>query len=325
MSAGIFFIGVLLLIHAVAPNYTIFLILAGFALSLNAPAANKGITEWFPLKWRGTSTGIWSTSLPIGGLIAAVLLPYLGTAVGWRKTILIPALLAILCTAIILKYYQDNNKENYKDKNQSEKKVSFWKGIGKLLNNLDFIAISVYGFFLGALTGAISTHFALFLYLDYGLSEGLAGLAFAALQLGSILSRPGWGIMCDSLLNGNKRKAFLIIGMSFVFMSLILGIFLKDVNPSLLVIFTLSFLTGWTGRGWQGIYFSSIPELVREEQIGVAVGLSLLFLRVGMLLSPPVFGYIADIRGAYDYSWLILGLLIFITSIGQYVFYLKQK
>ena len=328
MSTGIFFIGILLLIHAITPNYTIFLILAGFAgfaLSLNAPAANKGIAEWFPIKWRGTATGIWSTSLPIGGLIAAVLLPNLGTAIGWRNTILVPALLSIICTVIILKYYQDNNIYDFSEKNQSKKEVSFWKGIGNLLNNLDFIAISIYGFFLGALTGAISSHFVLFLFLDYGLSEGMAGFAFAAVQLGSILSRPGWGIMCDRLLKANKRKAFLYIGISFVFMSLILGIFLKNINPSLLVIFILSFLTGWTGRGWQGIYFASIPELVKEKQIGVAIGLSLLFLRVGMLLSPPVFGYIADIRGAYDLSWLILGFIIFITSIGQYLFYLKYK
>src|SRR5665648_1001436 len=309
-------------------NFLFLLVLAvfsGFGMSINAPAANKGISEWFPQKWRSTATGIWSTAFPLGGLLSAILLPPLGILLGWRKAIIFPGVLALLCTFLILSFYHDKRSEIDDVKKDQTDSISFWKGLGQLVNNIDLLAISTYGFFLGATAGAISTHFTLFLYLDYGLSETAAGLGFAIVQFGSILGRPGWGLICDSFLKADRRKAFLFIGFLFFLITLVFGLFLKSMNRSLAIIFFLAFLTGCSGRGWNGLFFSSVPEMVREEQVGAAIGLSLLFVRVGIMLTPPIFGYIADIRNSYDFSWLLLGLMMFLASIGQYIFYIKSQ
>lgn len=326
--SGVLFVGILLILHYIVPNYIILLMLAAFAglgLSINPSAANKGITEWFPQKWRSTATGIWSTSFPIGGLLAASLLPLLGILIGWRKAILFPGLLALLCAFLILSFYQNKEREKVDFNKYDANSISFWKGLNQLINNIDLVAISTYGFFLGAAAGAITAHFTLFLYLDYGLTESAAGLGFAAVHFGSILGRPGWGLICDRFLGANKRKAFLFIGILFILITLVFGLFLKNLNPSFTIIFILAFLVGWSGRGWNGLFYSSIPEMVREEQVGVAIGLSLLFARAGMLLSPPIFGYIADLRNSYNFSWLFLGLVFFLASIGQYLFYIKAQ
>ena len=55
--------------------------------------------------------------------------------------------------------------------------------------------------------------------------------------------------------------------------------------------------------------------------MGIAVGFSMLFLRSGIMAGPPIFGYIADLRGTYDLSWIFVGVLMMVTSIGQYIFY----
>lgn len=264
MIFGVLSVGIFLALHSMAPNFSILLVLAafaGFGLSVNAPAANKGISESFPLKWRSTATGIWSTAFPIGGLLAASILPMLGMMIGWRKTILLPGILALLCVFIISNFYQVNGKEELHLNNKNN--VSFWKSIRKLINNFDLMLLSIYGFFLGAVTGSISTHFTLFMYMDYDISKSIAGIGFACLQFGSILGRPGWGLICDKYLGTNKRKAFLIIGFTFLIIALIFGLFFTGSNPSLIMILILAFLTGCTGRGWQGIFFASIPETVK--------------------------------------------------------------
>lgn len=51
----------------------------------------------------------------------------------------------------------------------------------------------------------------------------------------------------------------------------------------------------------------------------MAMGFASLFMRAGMLVAPPIFGYIADLKGTYESSWLSLGIIIFIASIGQYI------
>ncbi len=71
-----------------------------------------------------------------------------------------------------------------------------------------------------------------------------------------------------------------------------------------------------------GIGFALVQycaENVKEEKIGMAMGFASLFMRAGMLVAPPIFGYIADLKGTYESSWLSLGIIIFIASIGQYI------
>jgi len=319
---GTLSVGILIILHSIATNFIILIILAaivGLGLSINAPAANKGITGWFPYKWRSTATGIWSTAFPIGGILAASILPILGVLFGWRKAFLFPGIFALFCSLFILIFYKDNLKEKNNFFKNKTNNISFWKEFNCLIKNFNLVAISVYGFFLGTVAGAISTHFALFLYLDYGLNETFAGLGFAIVQLGSVIGRVGWGLICDIFFLGNRRKVFLFIGILFFLISLIYGLFLKTINTSILVIFLLAFLVGFTGRGWNGLFFSYIPKTVGEEQVGIAIGLAMAFLRGGLLISPPIFGYIADIRNSYDLSWIILGLTFLLVSFGQYI------
>jgi MFS family permease len=326
MASGTLLVGILLLLHSISPNFISLLILAtvaGLGVSINAPAANKGINESFSQKWRSTATGIWSTAFPVGGLLAASFLPYLGVLFGWRKAVIFPGILAILCTFLIIIFYK--NETNSRKRITKTDTELFLKGLFQLFSNIDLLTISIYGFFWGAVSGAITTHFTLFLFLDYKLSASLAGFGFALVQVGSIVSRPGWGIISDRILNNNKRKAFLIMGFLFFVLTIILGTFLKNMNPPISVIFLLSFLVGCTGRGWNGIFFSAVPEMVKKEEVGGAIGLSLLFPRIGLFLSPPIFGYIADVKGAYESSWFFLGLLMFLASVGQYYFYMKNK
>ena len=71
------------------------------------------------------------------------------------------------------------------------------------------------------------------------------------------------------------------------------------------------------------VFHSIIPEIVKKEQIGVATGLSMIFNRIGMLLAPPIFGYIVDNRGSCDLSWFILGFIFLLSSISQYLYHRK--
>lgn len=330
MTIGVCFVGILLLLHSIANNFIILLVLAAFAglgMGINPPAVNKSITEWFHQKWRSTATGIWSIAFPIGGLLAASLLPVMGIYVGWRKAILFPGVLALLCTLIILIFYHDKttNKDINKKKKYNKNIISIWKGISQLINNTELLSITIYGFFLGAVNSAISTHFTFFLYLDCNLTETIAGLGFAFVQIGSILGRPGWGFICDRFFGSNRRKGFLFIGFLFFLITLFFGIVLKNLNNSIIILFFLAFLTGCSGRGWQGLFYSSIPEIVNEEQVGGATGLSMIFNRVGMLITPPIFGYIADLRNSYDLSWLLLGVVFLLSSVSQYLFYIRIR
>ncbi len=73
--------------------------------------------------------------------------------------------------------------------------------------------------------------------------------------------------------------------------------------------------------GWLGLYFITIVELDSEKLAGIGTGLSLVFMRTGVLVSPPLFGLLADMNNIYRLSWLILSLVTFtFTFVFAYLF-----
>lgn len=322
---GLLFMGIFLIIHSFVYSYLWLLILAAFTglvVSISLPAASKGIVEFFPQKWRNMAFGIRGTAFPFGGMLGSIAFPFMAIMMGWRKTILLPGILAFLCVFLTLKFYQDNGKGKENLKKNRENRLSFWKDFKKLIRNTDLMTISFFGFFLGVTTSAIANHFALFLYLDFGFTEHYAGLGFAGVQAGSIVGRLIWGIICDKFLRSNRSKTFLYMGFLFTIFSFILA-WLGEINPSFTVLFIFAFLVGCTGRGWQGIYPSYVTETVKEEKIGMGISFSVLFTHSGIMIASPIFGYIADLNNSYQLSWILLGVIMFLASLTQYIVYIN--
>ena len=260
-------------------------------------------------------------AFPLGGLLGAVFLSYLGSAFGWRRAIILPGILTILSSIFILNFFKERAEMGY-SQSEAEKdtNISFWKTISLMIKNRDLVKISIFGFFLGVMGNSVTAHFTLFLFLDYNLSERVAGVGFAMVQLGSIMGRVFWGIFCDKALSSNKSKTFLFMGTSFCLTTIILSFGLKDLNSSSIYLFLLlAFLMGCFGNAWPGIFCASVTETVTEKNVGIAVGFAYLFIRTGMMIAPPIFGYIADLRGSYSLSWFLLGIVMLIASIGQFL------
>lgn len=328
LIAGCTSMGIFYILHSLVPNFITLLSLAAFtglAVSLNLPTVSKSIVEWFPRNQITTALGLESIAFPMGGLIGAILLPFLGSILGWRKTIILPGLIAILCTLFILYSYQGKREANNHFKQNKQGDISFWNMFFQLIKNSNIIKISIFGFFLGAMGSVITAHFTLFLVLDCGFSKTTAGIGFAIVQFGSIMGRGLWGLICDRVLKSDKKKTFLYMGLSFTSIIIILILLLRSITPQINLIFLFAFLIGWSGYGWPGLYNASIAEIVKEKNVGIAIGFASLFMRVGMMVAPPIFGYLADLRGSYEVSWLFIGIIILIASLSQYISFSFKK
>ena len=97
-------------------------------------------------------------------------------------------------------------------------------------------------------------------------------------------------------------------------MYLAVSLYLNHSQINQLIIFGLTFLLGFLALSWTGVYLVTIGELAGDKKSGIATGLSLFFARIGLLISPPLFGYIADLNGAYQYSWLLFAFMMMGTA-----------
>ena len=322
MLWGLLFTGLFIFLHSVSFNFISLLIFAsitGIGFSIIMPTSSKGIAEWFIDNNKSTAMGIMTLGYPIGGVLGSLFLPYIGENFSWRVDVIIIGLLFLAGGLIFNKFYK-SKEVNLKTK--KEEGGSLLSNVGIFLKNKYLRMLCIIGVMFGIASSIVVTHFTLFLYTDLKFSAVIAGIGFMFIQIGSMIGRPFWGFLNDRHFGDVKRYGFLIVGLLLSITSASFFL-LSNLKVSIYLIFFLAFLLGASGRGWQGLYFAAVSDQVGNSVTGLGIGLSLVFVRLGIIIGPPTFGFIADRYNSYYISWLILGIVFLIFIIISY-FYLDK-
>ena len=326
---GVICLGSMNLLFGLSPSYIILLLLApiaGMGQSIINPSINKGIMINTPPNKHAVSIGMTQSGLGIGGLAGASLLPLLGESFGWRTSVQFAGIFILLIGLLVYKLYRESSENSEMEVNKgSQRKEAFSikENLQFFLANKQFLFTCIIGAILaGSSVGAVLSHFAVFLSEDLYLSRAAAGLGLGIFQIGGIIGRPLWGWFSDRFLQGNREKAISLLGLISGFMFLIPGLFFNSFQLSLVAVYVFSFFLGFSIFGWGGLYYVAIAEFAGLERAGAALGFGLLFNRIGIVIAPPIFGLLADLKGNYDYSWLLFGAFVIFTS---FVYYLSSS
>ncbi len=90
---------VALAVSAPLPALVLLLALAGVASAASTPAGGRLVLLAFPRNRRGLALGLRQTGIPIGGLVAAVLLPWIAHLEGWRWSLAVGGAITALTVA----------------------------------------------------------------------------------------------------------------------------------------------------------------------------------------------------------------------------------
>ncbi len=77
-------VNMLMALASSVPAFVFFRFLLGVGEGFNWPAANKVVAEWFPREERSLAVAIFDSGSSVGGAIAALSIPMIALAVGWR-------------------------------------------------------------------------------------------------------------------------------------------------------------------------------------------------------------------------------------------------
>jgi sugar phosphate permease len=318
-------LGVVTFLQSRSPNFILILALAlvgELFFSIITPSLNKAVMQKTTPENRATSMGVMQMGGGIGGFTGAVFLPFLAEKIGWRNAVMFSALIAVLVGIFIFIFFKEKSENSGEEAASSLKKqLSFNDSIAKLFQNKDLLLVCLFGLVLGFNSGAIPAHYTLYLTQDMPLSRTAAGFAFGLLQIGGIIGRPLWGFLNDKLLNGSRSKGLVIVGFSLTLVMLYYFRIMSAVQLPVYIVYLSSLILGFVSLGWMGLYFTTVIELASEKLAGIGTGLSLVFIRLGVLLSPPLFGLLADLNDSYQLSWLGMSLVTgFFTLIFAYIY-----
>ena len=77
-------------------GFAFFRFMLGTGEGLNWPGASKTVAEWFPREERSLAVAIFDSGSSVGGALAALTIPWIAIAVGWRWAFVASGALGLL-------------------------------------------------------------------------------------------------------------------------------------------------------------------------------------------------------------------------------------
>jgi MFS transporter, ACS family, hexuronate transporter len=271
----------------------------GLCVGCSQIAGTKAIVDWFPSDGRATAMGLKQTGGNVGGALASLILPVAAVFYGWQS--LYQSMGAFVCGAAVLFALA------YRDAGGSSKKsvvveVSFGTRL-LALKNPRFLLITVIGIFLIGVQFSFSSYIVLYLSQYLHMPLPLAGSILAVSFAAGAAGRVGWGVAGDYLFK-NRETSLVVLGVLGLLVCVALA-FLTSSTP-IWLLYTVAVLSGVSLLGWNGVWLSLVGEVSLAYSTGFAIGLCFLFANLGLLLGPPLFGFLGDLFHSFVVSWLFL-------------------
>ena len=257
--------------------------IAGLAYGGVNPATNVIVAGQLARRL-GFFLSVKQSGVPVGGLVAGILLPPVALAFGWRVALLVPVLVCLavaaatplLRGAAVLAASED--------------------GPDRPWRRADQFALGFFGFAMSGTQWAFLSYLTLYLTEEIEFSLYPAGLALALAQGFGAGGRLAWGWLSDR--EGRRLTVLLLMCLTALasLAALASGIGEPMVWPIVAV-------CGFAIVGWNGAYFALLAEQAGPGRVGRVSGEALVFVFAGPVVVPPALGLLVDSTGSWQAMW----------------------
>ena len=280
----------------IAPGYAALVVLLAAAGALSASvnaASGRAVMHWFAPGERGLALGIRQANVPIGGLLAALLLPALAAAVGLGWTF---AALGAVCFAgavagaVFLRDPAGGIAPRVRGTSSvTLRRPALWRiswGSGLIIVGQT----------------ATMSFTVLFLHEARGFSIGSAALVLAASQLLGGVLRVVAGGWSDRLGSRIVPLCRLALGVT---VGLVIVALVADAPSWVLV--PVLVLAGAIGLSWNGLSFVAAAEVAGAGASGAALGFQQTVLGIAGIAAPILIAALVS-AASWQIAFLVAGL-----------------
>ncbi|MEN1934028.1 MFS transporter [Paenibacillus sp. 102] len=287
------------------------LVAVGVFYSTAQPGGSKVILKWFPKESRGLAMGIRQAGIPIGGAVAGAIIPILSVKFSLSFVIYVLSSICIAGGVLFFIFYREPVVHHEPALNN--KGISFWQQLKEVMSNKELYPVLFTGVCMISLQMVLIGHLINFLITAESISPILAGQIFSVTLFLGMLGRIVLAVISDSFYKGNRQKPlFISVVASFI---LVFILILNIHDFSVWGLFLFSGLLGFFGIGWFSLFMVEVAEKSRHGSVGVTVSLALTLNQIAIILAPPIFGFIVDVKG-YMWAWIGLAILLFTSVIS---------
>lgn len=311
----------------VIPYWPIVLVAAfllGVGYGPSAPAGSDILMRTVPPARRHVVFSVKQAGVPLGGLVAGLLLPPIGMFWGFEAALICSAALAVIAALCL-----GARRVNLDDPSEVRPRVSH--GFGKLLAMpLEMVRLvlatsrlrllAALGICLAVSQGIMLSFYPVLLTDGAGWSLAEAGSAFALLQGIGIAGRILMGWLADKVGSGRLMLALMCVA-SGVTMIAIAGC--GPDTPTGVVLF-LAAAAGITVISWNGIFMSELAMSAPAGMVGALTSAGTFLLFSGYVISPLIAQMTIIWSGEYASAYAFAGVVPLIAGVTALIFMRKK-
>lgn len=283
---------------------------AGVALAISNPVANRAVSSYVPLAGRGLAMGVKQSGSQISQFLVGASLPVLAQQLGWRLAassgLLLIAGLGLLAWVVL-----PPNRPAAIERSGADASVDGPRGT--------LVWLSTIALLLGIVTQSVSVYLVLYAYEAVGMPLQRAGLLIGLVGGLGAVSRVALG-----RLTGRWPVRYLLIGTCA---TASLALVLIIAGPALggeLALWTGTALYAMSGAAGAVVVMVALVNAVPPQTLGRATARLSVAQFTGFAVGPLVFG--AMLRtGSYVASWCLLVAASALAAVLGFVWTVRRR
>jgi len=278
-------------------------LLIGIGYGPITPASSQMLSRTTEAHRYGLVFSIKQTGVPLGGVVAGLMVPALVTLSGAVAALAGTGALCLLAAALAQPLSGTLDRER-------DGAVS-WPRPAQLLAPVRFVAahpvlrpLVLVSFVLSMVQVSLTSYMVSYLTADLRWTLLAAGAALSASQVAGMAGRIAWGLLADRWL-GPRRT---LLGLAGVMAACCLAMPWLAIGTPAAPVLALLCVFGATAVGWNGVYLATVARQVPQSEAAMATGGSLFFTFFGVVVGPPLFGLAGTAFGGLGGAFALLAL-----------------
>jgi MFS family permease len=284
-------------------------LLIGLSIGPPSSAGMDVLQRFSPPRHRNLLFSVKQAGVPLGGVIAGLLLPWASQTLGIGMAVAISAAIGAL-TLVAVQPLRERV-----DAGRDAKLALHWQMFLSPANLRRPLAVLVampalrhMGLAGGCLGAGQSAWFAFlvtYLVVELHWTLTAAGALFALMQLVSVLGRPLAGFISDRLGDGMRVLRWAVIGSGLTTLALA---FCTPAWPTWSVV-GLAVLAGLTVASWNGVQFAEVARLAPRETLNETMTGATLLLLLAYVIGPALFSLVVAAGASFGAAFAATALV----------------
>jgi MFS family permease len=310
IGIGAIILAAALLLAAAATSYAAllaWLVVAGLGYSSTQPGGSKSVSAWFRGDRLGLAMGIRQAGLPLGGAIAAAILPAVAAAWSWRAAFVAGAVAALAGGLAFALIYRPPAESA--DAAPKRAKLTY-AVVAALLREPWMRNAMIAGLALVSAQYGILAWLMLYLRDHTQIALTRAAVFLSLAQAAGVIGRVALAAASDR--TPGARFRLLTWSMLAVGAGVLVLLFVPPGTPEFLLALLAAWL-GFFGLGWYGPWVAYLAETAPPDKTGLTLGAAMALNQLGIIGAPPLLGLVHDLTGGYTALW---GCIVVVLAVA---------